>query len=483
MKPASTLIKNTTIVPLDGNRTVMRHADLMMSGEWITAVGDVPEDLARTAEMVIDGSERIVFPGLVNAHTHSPLATAKGYYDLANHKSALWMFQALTADRTPEEVHASALLNCTEMLSSGTTACIDHFPEQGFSMEDVDAVVQAYKDSGMRAIVALRVFDEPYRDIYPDNGAFPAELTQVLSRRDPLRPRPMQDTLKLVEAAIRKHHDPAGLIQIAPAPSNPMRCSDELLKGCQRLAELYDTRVHCHLLETHIQTIIAQERYGTSMVKHLDAIGCLTPRLSCAHTIWIDDDDIALMADRGSIVVHNPESNVRGGSGLAPIARMIKAGLPVAIGADGSPSGGNQALQHSMRLATIIGRPQNRDLRHWVSTDDAMRMATAGGALAMDLQDSIGTIASGRKADLALYDLRTPWWTPVNDPIHQFVFAEPGSSVTDVFIGGRQVVADRRITSFDADAVLTSIGPMAERISRRNEELMVLARALGNSVV
>ena len=477
------LIRGGHVVCLDAAGTVHAAGDILIENGVIAAVGAVPADMAARATRVVDARGRIVFPGLVNAHSHSPLAYAKGAYDLANHRAALWMFQAFTAGRTRDEIYASTLLNCIEMLLTGTTAVIDHFPEQGFALEDVEPVVSAYRDAGMRAVVALRIFDEPYRDIYPLDGEFSPELTRALKEKDPFRTRPADELLDLCARAVEKHHDRNGMVQIAPAPSNPMRCTDELLRGCQSLAERYDTIVHCHLLETKVQAKIAQERYGTTMVRHLDELGALTGKLSCAHTIWIDQDDIELMAARRAVVVHNPESNVRGGSGIAPIARMIKAGVPVAIGADGSPSGGNQALQHSMRLATIIGRPHTTDLSQWVRTNDVMRMATEGGAIAMDLHGKIGAIAPGYRADLALYDLRSPWWTPLNDPVHQMVYCETGSSVTDVMIAGCWVVENRVIRTFDADAVLAEAGAIFSRIQARNGDLMKLSSALAAAVV
>lgn len=468
---------------LDREATIHAPGDILVRDGCIVAVGSVPAEAASRATRVVDAAGRIVFPGLVNAHSHSPLAFAKGAFDLANHRAALWMFQAFTAGRTRDEIYASTLLNCIEMLLTGTTAVIDHFPEQAFELEDVEPVVAAYRDSGMRAIVALRVFDEPYRDIYPPEGEFAPELSRALAARDPLRARPARELIDLCEVAIGRHHDRAGRIQIAPAPSNPVRCTDALLRGCQELAVRHDTQVHCHLLETRVQAEIAQQRYATTMVRHLDDIGALSDRLSCAHTIWIEPDDIELMAARGAAVVHNPESNVRGGSGIAPIARMLKAGVTVAIGADGSPSGGNQALQHSMRLATIIGRPHTPRLSEWVQTKDAMRMATQGGARAMGLPDRIGAIAPGFRADLAFYDLRSPWWTPLNDPIHQFVYSEPGTSVMDVMIDGNWVVQDGRIRTFDADRVLSEANGIFARIRQRNADLMNLSTSLAAAVV
>lgn len=469
------------IVTMDDEGRVLRGADILVRDGVIAALGTVPPAEAAAATRVVDARRRVVLPGLVNAHSHSPLAFAKGCYDLVNHRAALWMFQAFTANATPDEIRCAALLNCLEMLRTGTTAVIDHFPEQGFALEQVDAVIAAYRESGMRANVALRIFDEPYTDIYPPAGTFPPALDAAMRAARVLEPRPADELLALVEQAVMRHHDPAGMVQVSPAPSNPMRCSDALMAGSQALAQRHDTILHCHLLETRVQAEIAHRRYGRSQLRHLDTIGVLTDRLSCAHVIWADEDDIPLMAERGMIPVHNPESNVRGGSGIAPIARMIRAGVTVAIGADGSPSGGNQAMQHALRLATIVARPQHRDVGEWVTTADALRMATRGGAKAMRLP--IGAIAPGMAADLALYDLRSPWWTPLNDPVHQFVYSETGASVREVFVGGRQVVAEGRVTAFDEEAVLAEANDRFRSLLERNAGLLDLSRRLAQATL
>lgn len=478
------LIRNAAaIVTMDAEARVLRDADMLVVDGKVAAIGAVHPEQAASAAHVIDARRRVVLPGLVNAHSHSPLAFAKGCYDLLNHRAALWLFQAFTAGRTAEETRIAALLNCAEMLMTGTTAVIDHYPEQGFTLEDVDAVADAYRESGMRANIALRIFDEPYADIYPPAGTFPAELDAALRAARVLEPRPAAELLPLVEACVRRHHDTGGLLQVSPAPSNPMRCTDGLLQGCQALAERHDTIVHCHLLETRVQGEIARRRYGTSQVRHLDAIGVLTERLSAAHVIWIDEADIPLLAERGAVPVHNPESNVRGGSGIAPVARMLREGVTVAIGADGACSGGNQAMQHTLRLATIVARPQDPDVRNWVTTRDVLRMATAGGARAMRLGDRIGALAPGMAADFAMYDLGSPWWAPLNDPIHQFVYSETGSSVREVFVGGRQVVAEGRVTAFDAQSVIEEAEGRFRSLLARNAHLMALADRLSQAAL
>lgn len=480
----SLLISNAAaIVTMDGGHRVLRDADILVQDGVITAIGEVPAAAAALATRRVDACRRIVLPGLINAHSHSPLAFAKGCYDLLNHRAALWMFQAFTANRTADEIAASALLNCAEMLLTGTTAVIDHFPEQGFSLADVDSVVAAYRSAGMRANVALRIFDQPYTDIYPPAGEFPPELDAELRAADPLRPRPAAELLALVEAAVERHHDVSGMVQISPAPSNPMRCSDDLLAGCQSLAGRRDTIIHMHLLETRVQAEIARRRYGRSQIEHLDHLGVLSDRLSTAHTIWIDDDDIPLLAERGVVPVHNPESNVRGGSGVAPIARLLRGGVTVAIGADGSPSGGNQALQHSLRLATILARPGDPQVGNWVTTTNALAMATTGGAAAMRLASRIGSLEVGKAADIVLYDANSPWWSPLNDPVHQFVYSETGSSVREVFIGGRQVVAEGRVTAFDAETVLREAQGRFSAILDRNATLLSLSTRLASAAL
>jgi cytosine/adenosine deaminase-related metal-dependent hydrolase len=262
-----------------------------------------------------------------------------------------------------------------------------------------------------------------------------------------------------------------------------MRCSDALLEMCVDLSESHGVPVHCHLLETSVQTEIAQRRYGVTMVKHLDDLGLLTPRLSCAHTIWIGDDDIDLMAERGAVVVHNPESNIRGGSGIAPIPRMLARGVRVGLGNDGSCSGGGQVLQRAMRLATMIHRVSEPDPSKWIGTGQALRMGTAGGAAAMQGDGKFGAIAVGQAADLALYDLTRPWWTPVNDPVHQLVQSEQGAGIDTVIADGCVVVEGGKVTAFDADAIMDEARDMMPAIKHRNRDLFDLVERVGRAVI
>lgn len=422
---------------------------------------------------VIDGRDRLLIPGLVNAHTHSPLNPLKGTGDVLSHPAFMWLNQADTAARTPDEVRLSALVGCIEHLLAGTTSVIDHFPEQNFSERDVDAVVDAYRIAGLRALIALRIFDQDYGDIIPPGGLPPA-----VANANPLAPMPLDESLAVVEAAITRHDRSAeGRIRVCPAPSNPSRCSDELLSAVAALATRHDTAVHTHLLETQVQTEIAARHYGTTMVKHLDRLGLLSHRLSCAHTIWIEDDDIALMAERRAIAVHNPESNLKIGAGIAPVAKMLRAGMTVALGTDGASTNDNLDLHEVMRLAIMLQRPFERDRSRWPTTADALAMATVAGGKAM-LEPGLGTLAPGAPADFVLHDLTAAFWTPLNDPLHQLVFGGSGSTVDTVIVGGRVLVEGRRIVAFDPAPVLAEVRGLVRHLRTRNHALHAAAARL-----
>lgn len=472
---ASLLIRDVLVADPEGPATPDRKDIVVVDGRIaaIDAAGTAPLG----ATEVIDGRDRLLLPGLINAHTHSPLNILKGTGDVLSHPAFMWRNQADTAGRAPEEIRLSALFGCIEHLLNGTTSVIDHFPEQGFDIDCVEAVVDAYRISGMRAVIALRIFDEPYTDIAPAGG-FPEGFTD-----NPLAPPPLAESLALVEESIRRFDGAAdGRIRICPAPSNPMRCSDALLDGVRAIAERYDTGVHMHLLETAIQAEIALNRYGVSMVHHLDDLGLLSKRLSTAHTIWLEDDDIALMAARGAVPVHNPESNLKLGAGISPVARMLRAGVNVAIGTDGAGTNDNLDLHDVMRLAVTLQRPGEPDRSRWPTALDGFRMATIAGGRAMRLAD-LGRLVPGAPADFTLHDLSTPSWAPLNDVILQLIFAASGATVDTVIVGGRVLVENRRIKSFDSEPVVAAVRGLVPRLRERNRALqewtMLLERLTG----
>ena len=471
------LLKNVrTFLDLSGD--LPGGADVLIRNGVIAEIGI---GLATAPDVkVLDCSYRLLAPGLVNAHWHSPMQAAHGTADRLDHKRFMWLNQADTANRSHEEIATSALLGCIQMIRSGTTSVIDHFPEQGFGVADVGAVVSALETSGMRAVVGLRVFDGEYSDIMPEAAQVTPALSAAISDHNPLAPHSLAHSMALLEESISTFDHRAGRIRVFPAPSNPVRCSDAFLIACQEIAERYDTGIHCHLLETRRQATLAQEQYGRTMVAQMIALGTLDSRWSCAHCNWLTESDIALMAACGAVAVLNPESNLKIGSGTPPIPAFLQAGLTCAIGTDGASTNDNLVLQEALQLATLLHRTGEPDRSKWVGAADVLRMATTGGAAAMQ-EAALGRIAVGQKADLVLYDLDSSVWTPCNDPLQQFVFGERGANVRSVIIDGRLVMDEGRILSFDEAAVLRNARDLLQITRQRNGGIRMIADAFGPS--
>jgi 5-methylthioadenosine/S-adenosylhomocysteine deaminase len=388
------------------------------------------------------------------------------------------MTQAYTSNRTPEEIYLCAMLNCIQMLLSGTTAAIDHFPGQRFGPDEIDAVMRASRDSGMRIALGMRFFDAEFDDIFPRGRPIPDDLKEDIRRVGPLKPQPLDGLRELMDDSIQRWNGTDGRLSMFPAPSNPERCTDAALQICAELAEKHDVGIHTHLLEAKVQADLTKEKYGCTMVEHLIRLGVFSHRWSCAHSNWVSDSDIDLMVEAGAVAIHNPESNFKLGSGVAPVPRMLERGLTVALGTDGSSANDNLLMHEAMRFAAIINRPHQPKRAEWISSRDVWRMATTGGANAMLQGDSIGEICVGKRADLVLYRLDVSWWRPVNDVISQMVFAETGGSVDTVMVDGNILVEGGRITAFDADAILDQIEPMMKNVRERNKDIFNVAERM-----
>jgi 5-methylthioadenosine/S-adenosylhomocysteine deaminase len=483
--------------PTKGLRTAMSTSDLLIRrcarilaepGRTIDGPVDILISKGRFADVraelqppmgceIVEAEGCLAAPGLINAHWHSPMQLSAGTSDMMNHKVFMWENQVDTANRTPHEIYLSAAAGCLAMLKSGTTAVIDHFPEQAFGVDDVGIVVKAFLDCGMRAVVALRIFDQPYDDILPPHTHRSPALAAALATGNTLKPRPLAESLDIVREAIRCYDRTAGLVRIFPAPSNPVRCSDDLLEACEAIARTHDSGVHCHMLETRAQAAIAQSRYGETVIQHMHRIGAFSGCWSNAHCNWVTDVDIAIMSELGAVAVFNPESNLKIGSGVPPIPKLVAAGVPCALGTDGASTNDNVILQEAMQLAAILHRPLEPDRRRWVTVEDVIGMATLGGAKAMR-EPELGRIVPGNKADLVLYNLATPAWQPPNDPGQQLVFSERGCSVDIVIVDGRVVLRNGCSTLVDEEALLKEAGGLLGTIRNRNRGVAAIAREL-----
>jgi len=473
------LLHDALILTLDAESQVIDGGYVLVRDHYIAEVGAGAYAGDETPDLRIDCHNRLIAPGLVNAHTHSQSSTMSGFGDRLSHPAFMWLTQAHTSRRTPDEIRLSVLLTAYGMMTSGTTAAIDHFPGQRFTLADMDAVLSAWSESGMRIALGMRFFDGSFSDIFPA-APLPEMLKVRMGQIELLKPQPIAELSDLMDATIKKWHCRPRL-SVFPAPSNPDRCSDEALLLCAKVAERHDTGIHTHLLETKKQAELARARSRTTMVRHLDELGVLSDRWSCAHSIWLTDDDIELMAARKAIAVLNPESNDRLGTGLARAPDLLQRGVPLALGTDGSGANDNLIMHEAMRAVAVAHRSSEPDRSRWITAGDVLHMATAGGAAALR-HKKLGKISPGFAADLVVYRLDAPWWVPVNDIVTQMVFAETGASVDTVLIDGRVVVANGVVTTFDVDALLREVRSMSVSLRKRNADLFDVAHDIAEFV-
>jgi 5-methylthioadenosine/S-adenosylhomocysteine deaminase len=466
------LLHDALILTLDDDETVIESGYILVRGGLIEALGSGPYIGPERPDRRIDCRNKLVVPGLINAHAHSQSSTMAGFGDRLSHPAFMWLTQAHTSRRTPDEIRLSVLLTAYGMMTSGTTAVIDHFPGQRFTLDDMNAVMSAWNETGMRVALGMRFFDGAFSDIFPATP-LPDELKARIGAVELLKPQGVEELAELMEAVIRRWHGKPRLSAF-PAPSNPDRCTDAALRLCAALAERFDTGIHTHLLETRKQAEQARQRYRATALKHLDDLGVLSDRWSCAHSIWLSDADIDLMAERRVTAVLNPESNARLGTGLARVPDMHRRGVPMALGTDGASANDNLVLHEAMRAVACAHRAGEADRSRWITARDVLRMATAGGAGALR-QNNLAAIRPGFAADLVVYRLDRPWWTPVNDIVNQLVFAETGGGVDTVVIGGNVVINNGNVMTFDVDTLLREVKAMAISLRTRNADLFSVA--------
>jgi guanine deaminase len=457
------------------------HANILVERDRIVAVGAAVTAPATARE--IDATGRLVVPGLMNAHTHAASHLARGragnwtLEDLLVHAPANYGF------RSPEDDYLSAALGAIEMLKTGCTAAYDlYMAIPAITSEGMEAVVRAYSDAGMRAVVAPAVADIVfYRTVPGLLDLLPDDLRGVV---EAMQPAPTKGLLELTEQVIRRWHGAAdGRVHTAVAPTIPNQATDEFLAGCARLAREYGVGVHTHLAESKVQVIESQRRWGKTIVERLADHGLLDARFVGAHAIWLTGDDIRRLGDAGAAVAHNPGSNLRLGCGIAPVREMLDAGLAVGLGTDGSVCADNQNLFEALRIASVVSTIRfPHATERWLDAATVWRLVTAGSARVLGVAGDLGAIAPGRKADLVLLRADSVFLRPLADPLNALVYAETGASVETVLVDGRVVLENGRVTTLDETRIYARVQEAADRQRARSGEAWELARRLAPHV-
>ncbi|MEM8717435.1 MAG: amidohydrolase [Cyanobacteria bacterium P01_A01_bin.3] len=397
-----------------------------IAGIYPTGAHPVP-----TGAEIVEGTNKLLLPGWVNAHTHSMEMWTRGL--IPPLPLELWLAELYAHPiQSLEQLYLAASLTAVETLLSGGTTVVDHLVLiPGQELESLAAADRAYREAGIRAYIAPLIQDEAFEYSIPGGR----QLEPMMP------PMPTAEVLALMEAIVRKFHHPQDGIEIGIGPTGIQLCTDALFEGCIDLSDRHNLCRHGHLLETKAQEKLAQEKYGTSAVVHLAELGWLSPKTSLAHCVWLDDRDIELMAETGTTVVHNPLSNLRLGSGIAPLLRYRDRGVNVSYGCDGAASNDGQSLFEVLKIGSMLHNTTDFDYRNWISPQAICRQASQGGALGLNSKD-YGRLEVGQSADLVLFNLDDLSLLPAADPLGQLIWGRPGNVVDSVWVRGKQVVAN-----------------------------------------
>ena len=435
----------------EGGWRVVR-ADVVVAGGRIAAV-ERPGERPGKAEagrgkhpalQVRDCSGCLVIPGLIQAHIHLCQTLFRGLAD--DLRLEQWLTRRiwpLEAAHTEETVYWSAMLGAAELLLGGTTAILD--------METVrhtEAAFRALERIGLRAAVGKCLMDA-----HPEGA--PLELAESTDA-----------ALAEAESLARRWHGAAGgRLRVCFAPRFVPSCSGPLLRAASELGELFGAQLHTHAAETIVERETVLRTTGMEEIAYLDSVGITGKRAALAHCVWVDQHEIARLARQGTNVVHCPSSNLKLGSGVARVPEMLEAGCRVALGADGAACNNRLDAFAEMRLAALIQKPRlGADV---LPAGTVLELATLGGARALGLEDEIGSIAVGKRADLIVIDLRDPHVTPAGaDPVSHLVYAARASDVRDVFVDGRPVVLGHELVTAPIDAIAREAGRCAAELRR-----------------
>ncbi|MEZ4774111.1 MAG: amidohydrolase [Bacteroidia bacterium] len=435
------LITGATIITSDDVRPVIDEGFLAVRHGKIIDLGKMA-DLGQkySGEKIIDATGQLVMPGLINTHTHAAMTLFRG---LANDlplqewlEKHIWPAEARYV--RGETVHTASLLAVAEMIQAGTTTFCDMY----FFEEEV---ARAAKSSGMRAVVGEGILDFPTPD----------------------HPSPDKALAYTVELIRKWENDP--LISVAIAPHSPYTCSETLLRKCRHFADSLDVRLMIHLSETRKEVSDMKTLRNQSPVEYLDQIGFLGPDVNAAHCVQVSEKDIAILASKGVGVSHNPQSNMKLASGVAPVPAMLKAGLAVGLGTDGVASNNDLNLWEEMNTTSLLQKVFLNDPTA-MNPKAVIKMATIDGAKILGLDNKIGSLKAGKQADLIIVDLKEPHNQPQYDIFSLLVYSTDAADVETVIVDGKIVMENRQLLTIDEAEVLANFSRITSEIQKEMVE-------------
>lgn len=425
---------------------------------------------------IVDATNMLVIPGLVNAHLHSDENLFKGMFD--NLPLEVWiLYTAPTAFYGPfsdELLYLRTMAGAVEMLKKGVTLVQDDvsfYPEEP---SGIDAVMQAYKDAGMRANVTINAGDKAWEEKIP----YVKQMLPKSLRNDIPSAASSQRLIEMQKYMVKRWHEPGGMLNVSISLSAPQRCSDDFYISGVSLAEEYDLPVCTHVHETKVQAVTGPLFYGKSIVEYMQDMKVLSDRMSIIHAVWMNDEDIRIMAEAGVSVIHNPVSNLKLGSGIMPYLKLRRAGLNVALGTDGMSSNDSQSMFEQMKTMALVQKITCEDYKQWPCAKEILECATFSGAKSARREGYTGYIETGMRADMVVLNVKTAAFTPLNDIFNHLIYSENGSSVEHVVVNGQIVMENKKLKTVDENYIIKRLKMHMESFIDKYERACTFAGKL-----
>ena len=399
------LIKNTTIVTQNSERQIIKNGAILIEDKKIIdlgATGKIEKKYAKAKKRIINGKNQVVIPGLINAHTHAAMTILRGFADDMPLKE--WLEQKIwpaEAKLKPADIYRGSKLACQEMLQSGTTAFFDMYwhPE---------SIIKAIGETGIRGFVGPLIINL---------GAIKISPAQIEKTYNKLRPE-ISDKIK-----------------ITIAPHSIYTVPKETLIWCKKFADEKNLLIHIHLSETENEVSECEKKHNLGPVEYLEKIGFLGDNVVAAHGCWLNDKEIKILAKRKVSVAHCPTSNLKLVSGVMPLSKLLKAGVNVALGTDGSSSNNNLDMLEEMKIAALIHKWNEKDPAV-ADAQTILDLATINGAKALKMDKEIGSIDIDKKVDIVIINFDQPHLQPCHGVISNLVYSAQGGDVSAVIVNG-----------------------------------------------
>jgi len=433
------------ILTMDAKETFYEQGSLVIKGSVIKEIGETEHMLEKyPSAQIVDGAGKLAMPGLINLHTHIPMTIFRGYADdLPLHE---WLYDHIFPVESEfinaENVKLGSKLAVAEMLRSGTTT----FNDMYYYIDEIASVVDA---TGIRAVLSESVID------------FAA----------PNSPTPAHG-LRVSEEMIKKWNGHPR-ITISVSAHAPYSASGDLIKKAKALADKYDVPFNIHVAETRKEFDQSLKDFGFTPVGYLDNLGVLSDNVIAAHGVHLTPEDIEILAARGVSVAHNPECNMKLASGVAPVPELLNAGVKVGLGTDGVASNNNMDVFEEMNTSAILHKLNSVDPTV-VDAQTVVEMATMGGARALGMENEIGSLEPGKKADIIMLDLMQPHAHPMYNIYSLLVYSMKGSDVETVIVDGKIVMHKGEFTNLDEDGLYDKIEKIADKIREKSQEIAEL---------